>query len=421
MGLFRSTLFRHSIIYTLSGSLVKAVPFLLLPVLTRFLSPSEYGLLAIYQIAFQIGMVLVGLRTHGALAVNYYQLEERHIWKYSGTLMYIIICTFFPVFAIVLILEPILSSLTGLPILWIEAAVVAAAGQSIALLTLTLFQVQKRPKDFAIFQISQMSLNIMISLFLVIEMGLGWKGRISGIVFANLTFGFLAVLILKRLGLNMKFDRGYTKDALAFGVPLLPAALGRWMMTGTDRLFINSMIGIKETGLYAAGYQVGMVVYLLADSFNKAWFPFLFENLKENEEKLRVRIVRFTYIYFAFILFVAWLIGLGAPHIISLVLGEGYEESAQFVFWIAFGYAGVAMFLMVVNYIAYVKKTYILAWITFSCGLLNVGLNYVLVRLNGAVGAAQATTLCYFISFFLTWFLSMRVCPMPWFDFLRSK
>jgi Na+-driven multidrug efflux pump len=85
------------------------------------------------------------------------------------------------------------------------------------------------------------------------------------------------------------------------------------------------------------------------------------------------------------------------------------------VFWVSLGYAFVGMFLMVVNYISFVKKNWILAWITLACGILNIGLNYAFIQWNGALGAAKATAISYFISFLLTWFLAARVKQMPWF------
>jgi Na+-driven multidrug efflux pump len=45
---------------------------------------------------------------------------------------------------------------------------------------------------------------------------------------------------------------------------------------------------------------------------------------------------------------------------------------------------------------------------------LNVVLNYVLIKANGAVGAAQASAAAFLVSFLLTWALSAKAYPMPW-------
>ena len=69
---------------------------------------------------------------------------------------------------------------------------------------------------------------------------------------------------------------------------------------------------------------------------------------------------------------------------------------------------------MVVNYIFYIKKTYILAWVTFASAGMNIVLNYFFIKANGAIGAAQATTITFFVQFIMVWILSAKVYKMPW-------
>jgi len=72
------------------------------------------------------------------------------------------------------------------------------------------------------------------------------------------------------------------------------------------------------------------------------------------------------------------------------------------------------MYKMVVNYIFYVEKTKILAWITFAGALTNLALNYVLIKQFGAVGAAMASCFVSIFFFFFTWIFSNKVYKMPW-------
>lgn len=76
---------------------------------------------------------------------------------------------------------------------------------------------------------------------------------------------------------------------------------------------------------------------------------------------------------------------------------------------------------MVVNYIFYGKKTYILAWVTFTSAGINIALNYFFIKANGAIGAAQTTTITFFIKFILVWILSSKAYKMPWNIFTICK
>jgi Na+-driven multidrug efflux pump len=72
------------------------------------------------------------------------------------------------------------------------------------------------------------------------------------------------------------------------------------------------------------------------------------------------------------------------------------------------------MYYMVANYIFFAERTGLLALVTISTALINIPLTYVLIRLNGGIGAVQGTALALLLSFLLTWVVSARVYPMPW-------
>ena len=43
-----------------------------------------------------------------------------------------------------------------------------------------------------------------------------------------------------------------------------------------------------------------------------------------------------------------------------------------------------------------------------------MALSYFFIKENGSIGAAQATTISFFITFILVWLLSSKLYPMPW-------
>ncbi len=110
----------------------------------------------------------------------------------------------------------------------------------------------------------------------------------------------------------------------------------------------------------------------------------------------------------------AGLISLISPWVITHFLNERYLDSKEVIPWIAFGYAFQGMYFMVVNYIFYEKKTYILAFVTFTSGIIHVILSYTFIHAYGAIGVAYATTLSFFIMFVMVWILSSKIYPMPW-------
>jgi O-antigen/teichoic acid export membrane protein len=257
--------------------------------------------------------------------------------------------------------------------------------------------------------------------FLIVGLGYGWEGKILGQIIATVIFFSIGLIILRRYGLIIfKPKKEYIKHALNYGVPLIPHSLSTFLITMIDRVFITNMVGLSETGIYTVGYQIGMIIGVLADSFNKAWTPWLFEKLNEGHEEIKRKIVKFTYSYMFAITGLAVLLSLIAPWFMSFFVGEEFLGSVQFVFWIAIGYSFKGMYYMVTNYIFYIEKTHLLSWLTFVAAGVNIVLNYYLINAFGAIGAAQATTITYLIQFILTWYLASKVYKMPWLNVFRS-
>ena len=291
-NIFKHRLLKNSIVYTGSNVIRSAIPFLLLPVLTRYLTPTDYGTVATFQILLAIVVVFVNLNIHGAVAVNFFKIEKRELEVYIGNVAFILFISFLLTFCIIFAVKEPLAHLIKFPENWLPIIVVIALSQSVITLTLTLWQVEQKPLPYGIFQISQTIFNVTLSLIFVVALNWTWQGRLLGIVIASIIFGFASVVIIyKRKYIKFSFNKAYIKDALLFGIPLIPHALSAWMMTSIDRVFINSMVNVAATGIYTVGYQVGMIIGLLATSFNRAWVPFLFEKLKENNSATKIIVI----------------------------------------------------------------------------------------------------------------------------------
>ena len=100
-----------------------------------------------------------------------------------------------------------------------------------------------------------------MSVVFVVLLCWRWQGRILGVIITSVIFGLLSIFVIyKREYIKFSFNKKYIKDVLFFGIPLIPHALGGWIITGVDIIFINSMVGVAATGIYTVGYQVGMII-----------------------------------------------------------------------------------------------------------------------------------------------------------------
>jgi len=420
--IFQHRLLKNSLIYMTSNILVRAIPFLLLPVLTRYLSPQDYGIVATFQVMLAIVMVFVNLNTNGAVGVNFFKNEKNELRVYIGNVIYINFFCFILTSGVLYLLKKILSHIINFPENWIPFIAIVALSQSIIILALTIWQMEQKPLPYGILQVLQTILNVSMSLIFIVLLGWKWEGRLLSVIFTSVIFGIISFIIIfiKRY-LNFTFNKNHIRDALFFGIFLIPHALGASLMISIDRIFINTLVGLAATGIYTVGYQIGAIIDLLVTSFNQSWAPFLFEKLKENNYQTKVKIVKFTYFYFLCAILAAVLLSVIAPFLLKYFVGRNFYDAYKYVFWIGLGFAAEGMYYMVANYIFFVNKNYLLALVTCICSILNIILNYLLIKLNGPIGAAQANAITFFSYFFLTWVLSARVYKMPWFSLILPR
>jgi O-antigen/teichoic acid export membrane protein len=413
--LSQKSLAGSALIYTLSNALSAGIPFLMLPVLTRVLKPEEYGQVAMFSVVVAVLGAFTGVNVHGAVGIRFFEKEKFDFPRYVATCLVILVTSTTVVLALVGLLLPWLEGVTKLPGTWLLAAVLVSAAQFLILTQLSIWQSSKQPWKFGALRISQSALDALASLVMVIGLGLAWQGRAGGIAIAAGAIACVALLLMCRGGwVKLPPDRHYAEDALRFCVPLIPHTVGAMLIAMIDRFMISNILDVASTGIYLVALQIGMVLGLLTDSFNKAYSPWLLESLKEMQYSREVRIVRFTYAYFAAVAVVALLIGLFAPPILGLLVGEKFRAAAPIVAYITLGFAFGGMYYMVSNYVFFAGRTANLAVITLTSGLLNVLMSYVLLKINGVVGAAQAFMLAQACLFAGTWWLANRSRPMPW-------
>lgn len=406
--------------YTLANVINSAIPFLLLPVLTRVLAPAEYGVVTMFATVVSVLTAFTGLSIHGAVSVRHFDADTDHP-RFVGTCLGLLAVSTSLVLLVVWLMAGPLSRWVEIPEGWLLVAVLASAAQAIVQVRLVIWQVRSEVWRYGLFQILQTALNLGLSLGLILLLGLGWEGRVLGICVAVFMFAGLALYGLQRRALVCwRIDRAYIRAALNFGIPLIPHAVGAMMIAMSDRFIITHLLGIGVTGAYAVGVQMGMVVGLLADAFVKAFGPHLFSELKNQDPASGVRIVRqCAAVFLGFIVLALGYVA-SLPYLYPLIVGEQYGASLPIAQLIGFGNAFMGMYYVVAGFLFFFEQTRLLAKLTLVVGVISIVLTYALVGSMGVSGAAWAYVLVQLLFFLGAWYLAQRVFPLPW-DSLFGK
>lgn len=416
----KNSFFQGTAVYMVANMVNAAIPFMLLPIMTRILSPEEYGQVAMFQVLIGFLGAIVGLNVVGAAARKFYDDNSRSLMKkYITTCLYIIILSGVFIFFLLFFLKNVVGLYLNIKSEWVLLCVIVAFFMSISQLRLEQWVVRKNAIKYALLQIIQSLLVVLLSIVLVVFLEKGVLGRILAQVIGVVLGGLVAFFSLSKDGLVGLFGwrLSFAKEALCFGVPLIPHVAGGFLLVAVDRLIINTKLGLSDVGVYTVAVQFSSVMVLIFDAINKAFVPWLFERLKADVFSEKCNIVRYTYLWFGAILVGVCLVFLVGPRFIVWVVGEKYADSASLIGWLALGQGFFGMYRMVANYIFYSRKTALLSLTTVLSGLLNVVLLVLFLRFFGVKGASLAFCFAMGFRFLVSWVVAQKEHPMPWFSF----
>ncbi|MEC3963973.1 oligosaccharide flippase family protein [Flagellimonas halotolerans] len=406
--------------FTFFNLLNAAIPFLLLPVLTVYLSKADYGIIDIFNSLNMLFTPLVALSVVNSISRFYFEESIRlPVFVktiFRATVKYGIIFVLLSILISGVLLFVIKTELAFPPVLLVISALFVFFSQ-ISEVLLTLWRVSFKTVYYGIFRVSKTFIDVALSIYLVVSLGYGWIGRIGPQIFVMIIFGFVAIYYLKKIGYigkKLEYDHTYLRRALSYSLPLIFHSIGGYVIAVSDRFFVLFIEGAESTGIYAVAYQIGMVIGLFQNSFNQAWVPFFFESLNKGSYKTKRKIVFITYLYGFGMILMILIISALTPLFYDYFIGREFRSGASIVFWVLLGYAFNGMYKMIVNYLFYLKKTKVVAKLTIGVALVNMILNYYLILENGILGAAQATAISFLLLFIIILIKVLKVYKMPW-------
>lgn len=408
------SLLKNASIYTGANILSALVPFFCMPVLTRYLEPADYGIVAVMEAILAFMTPFVGINLGGAIATQYYRKDFIFSVVVKNSFAILIISTILVAFFLFLFCD-FLEKYTHFPKDWLIAVIFICFGRYLFAVVLTILRVQQRARIYGLLQLISVVFNVGISLFLIISLQMNWQGRVLGNVLTVLVCILYSIYFFYKerlLGVNIEIK--CVKNMLRFGLPLIPHAISGCVLTMVNRFYIANFVDLDTAGIFTLGTQIGMAIELLAGSFNQAYSPWLYSKLKNINMNTKYKLVRYSYYYFIGIIIIATCYSCIMPAFLNIFLGERFRDVGIYVFPIAMAGAFHGMYYMVVNYIFFTNQTRALMYRTFSLSVSSAILSYYMTSNFGAIGAAYATMISHFLIFLVVWYLSNKVFPLPW-------
>lgn len=408
---FSGSFFMYAAAFAVAG----ISPLILLPFLTRNLSSTEFGIATLFVTLCQLVANFSSLGTHGYVSVQYFKGDTRG-WGSAVTAALILIAAAHMTLLIVyLVAGNWIAQTLSMPFYALGLLIAASALVCMNFVYLAVYQSSGRPQFYLLSRCIQALFEVGLCLGFIYLVSPTAEARIYTFPMAVGAVGLLGTYYCWATGAFSSRNLVQSlRGAMRFGLPMLPHVAAGTLLSFLDRLIIASVLGLDDLGVYMAAAQLGLVMLLLIEPFNKAYAPWLFSRLSSNQAGARVMIVRFTYLFFAALAVAGIAATIAATIFYDFVVGSEFAQGRPIVPLIIAGYVIQGMYYTVVNYLFYAEKTFILSIVSVSTLVIGSGITYALVSLFGLPGAAASLAVNNAILFLLVWFFAAREVKLPW-------
>ncbi len=406
----KSPTFRSAGIYTFSSFLAKSAGFFLLFIYSNplYISVDENGLLNLLTSSIFIFMPFLSLGIIHSTSVDFFKLNKKD-FKDSFTSGLLI---------------PILSMTIGFLILFLFRNQLKSAynfPQSfvfiIPFLTLLFFFTEQflslirnndEPVQYFKTDLLRLIIEASLSIILVVSFGWRWKGRVAGIVVANLVLCIVAFGYFKRKGyLFGKIRKKYIKAELIYGFPIIVMQCSIFCLSSSDKFFLSYFTNNTAVGIYSYACVFAAIITIICSAILNYVTPKIYKCLSEE-------IVDFKQILKYFIFYavssLAALAGIlvFTPVLYKYFINARYYPGLDYLYLILLGYFFWNITAFFYSFLLFKKEKRKILILSVMAICISLGSNFYFIKHWSIKGAAASVCFSYFIVFIITLMLSYK-------------
>lgn len=400
LGSFRQDhyrdLWKHSLIYGLGQVVSRVTSIILLPLYTKYLRPTDYGIIAILDLVGGALSILLGTGIVSAASRYHFEAktdeERQQVW-WTGLTLCVISAT--GVLLPLMLVREMLAHLTlGMEVkngaFYYELIFANLWFDVVGQLPDSYLKVQKKSGISVGIGFARLFVNATLNISLLVVFHLG----VTGVLLGNLITGgavalcFL-VLIARDLG-PYSFHWPLIRQFWRFGWPLIVTSFLAMLMHQADRFLLRLFVTMEQVGIYSFAYTIGQGVNTLyVMPFSAIWGAVIYEIAnKPNARMIYVEVFQ----YFVYGLALVMLgVSLFTRQILFFIAAPDYAGAADLVPVVCLAYLFYSLHEHFKVPVMLVKKTMNLLPAFTAATLTNVGMNFIFIPRLGILGAAWAS------------------------------
>ena len=257
------------------------------PTGTTFLTPGDYGVVALVDTALNLLAIVAGSRLSAGIYRFYHKAEsvaERR--TVVSTAFLLVLATYGVLAGGFALAAPAVSRLlfdtdAHTPLLRIAAATFAVGG--LVAVPSAFLVVTDRAGAWVVANLVKLVAHASLNIVLIAVLGMGLRGYFLSGLIIHVVFAVALVWLQLRVT-GLRFGSDAARSLLRFWWPLIFTQLAVFVVTYGDRPFLQKAAGTASVGLYALAYNFGFLVATLGFApFARVWESVRFRYAKLTE------------------------------------------------------------------------------------------------------------------------------------------
>ena len=368
-------IFKNSWYYLVASSLPTIFGFLTLPVFTRYLSPSDYGVVGlILSIQSFLPMIMTLQLNHSIPRFYFdYNNNTKILNTYISTLLLTVLAISSVVSYILLsntfYIVSLFPSLANFDVL-IELAIVSSMIGCFKSVFMNLLRVQNKARLFMSISIFLSISNVFISVLLIVYFNRGLNGLVESYLINNILSFILYFLSVKSF-LSLNFSTVYLFSPIKYSLPLIPHSLASLIFLYSDRFILEKHVSIHLLGIYMFSDKLASVLKIFVNDFNNAFSPYFMEASKKSKVSANRISANIAPNFIFIISLIVLIVTLFSTEIIK-IFDSKYFPAWEYFPLLCCGFIFRSLYCFSTSGLFYEKKTGLIALITFLSGLSNI-------------------------------------------------
>lgn len=386
---------KASAFYLVGNLFNKALAFFTIPIFTRLLTTSEYGISQTYLSWVSILTLIVGMSLGNSIRTAYIDFGD-DIEGYMSSIYGLSLLSFVGSSALII---------TGM-LIWSDIDIVLVICclmqsyfqfVSTAMTTKYMMKVDYIKKTLLL---ALPNLTIQVAAIITI-LNMHGDNKYMGYIIpyaAVYTIVGIYFVIASFISGKKVFNKLYWKYALTYSLPLIFHGLSLVLLSSSDRIMITNLYNSSETGVYSLIYNLSMVAMAVTASLEAVWVPWFTRKLMTNEKDIiNKNITKYLEIALVVMLCLMFV----APEIVKIMATKEYYSGIYMIPPLVFASFEMYMYTVYVNVEYYYKSTKYIAFNTIVAAVTNIVLNFIFVPMFGGMAACFTTVASYMVSFIM--------------------